>query len=138
MRLALERIIHNQLTLSEQHSRKDKKKNDPKRKKLVMGVIDPKSNCDYDIFYTDPNTGHKAFWGTCKNISEKKVKTIEGKLGNLLHMKIGLRLGVAEDQWYTDTREFLDNTCDYLTERITDSKYFFSFQGLDNFELIKK
>jgi hypothetical protein len=138
MRLAIERIVHNQLTLSDQHSRGTKNKNDPKRKKLVMGIIDPESNDDYDIFYTDPDSGDRVFWGTYKNIPENRIKTIEGRLGNLLHMKLGLRLGVPEDPWYADTREFLDNTCDYLIERITDSKYFFSYQGLENFELIKK
>lgn len=138
MRLAIERIVHNQLTLSEEHSRKDKKKNDPIRKKLVIGIIDPESNHDYDIFFNDPNSGNRVFWGTYKNIPKTKIKKIEGRLGNLLHMKLGLRLGVQDDPWYIETRDFLEVTCDYLIERITDSNYFFSYQGQENFELIKK
>lgn len=138
LRLAIERIVHNQLTLSIHHSKKDKKKNDPKRKKLIMGVIDPESDNDYDVYFIDPNDGVKKYWGTYKNIPVKKVKEIEGKLGNLLHMKLGLNLGIASDPWYTDTRQFLHSTCSYLIERITDSLYYFSFHGMDNFELIKK
>lgn len=138
LRLAIERVVHNQLTLSVSHSKKDKKKNDPKRKKLVMNIIDPESDSDYDVYYIDPISKERVFWGTYKNISTKEVKKIEGRLGNLLHMKLGLKLGIAHDPWYRDTREYLNQVCVYLTERVNDSKFYFSFQGVENFELLKK
>jgi len=138
MRLAIERIIHNQLTLSELHSKKEKKKNDPKRKKLIMGKLDPNSDYDCDIFYIDENTQKNIYWGTYKNIPTQKVKKIEGKLGNLLHMKLGVKLRNEEDQWYTETRDFLTKNCRYLTERITDSIYYFNFQNMENYEFVIK
>jgi len=138
LRLALERIIHNQLTLSEDHSFASKGKNDPKRKKLIMKKIDPDSNFDYIIFYRDPDNQKKVEWGEYKNISEKRVKEIEGRLGNFLHMKLGLKLGVPNNPWYKETRSFLTETADYLEERITGSCYYFSYRNLENFEFERK
>ena len=138
MRLAVERIIHNQLTLSGEHSRNNKKENDPKKKKLIMNQIDPESNHDYDIFLIDPESGGKIYWGEYKNIPESKIKTIEGRLGNLLHMKIGLKLGIENDPWYIKTRKFLEETQMYLAERISNSQYYFGYSETPSFELKKK
>ncbi len=138
MRLAVERIVHNQLTLSEEHSKNDKKKNDPKRKKLIMNQIDPESDNDYEIYFTDSTTGKKVYWGEYKNIPESKIKSIEGRLGNLLHMKLGLNLGIENDPWYFKTRRFLEVTHSFLSERIKNSQYYFCFKETPNFELIKK
>lgn len=137
LRLAIERIIHNQYTLSTDQTKGAKSKNDPKRKKLIMNKIDPESDHDYKIYFIDPENGSKIFWGIYKNIPESKVKSIEGKLGNLLHMHTGLKLGVVDDPWYSETRTFLINTSDYFFERITDSQYYFSFKDIDNYILEK-
>lgn len=138
LRLATERLQHNQLSLSENATINNKKGNDPKKKKLIMNNIDPNSDFDYEIYYNDSENGNKAYWGEYKNISTQQIKTIEGKLGNLLHMKVGLKLGIKDDPWYIETRKFLNDTAEYLTERLTNSDYYFSFKDLDNFELIKK
>lgn len=138
LRLAIERIAHNQLTLSEDHTMNAKGKSDPKRKKLIMKKIDPESDFDYDIFYIDPKSKQKTYWGEYKNIPEKTVKEIEGKLGNLLHMKLGLKLGIAEDPWYSETRSYLTKTLIYLKERISGSSYYFSYKDLENFEFERK
>lgn len=138
LRLAIERITHNQLSLSEETTKNAKGGNDPKRKKLIMNKIDPKSDSDFNIYFKDPNTKVRIFWGTYKSIPESKTKDIEGRLGNLLHMKTGLMLGVKDDPWYIQTRTFLSETTRYLTERVTDSQYYFSFKDVENFELEKK
>lgn len=138
LRLALERIIHNQYTLSEEQKRGSKKKNDPKRKKLIMNMIDPSSDHDYEIYYVDPQTSEEIFWGVYKNISEKWVKEIDGKLGSLLHMKLGLNLGIETDPWYNKTREFLEETTEFLKERTTDSVSYFSYNDSESFLLKKK
>lgn len=133
LRLAIERIIHNQYSLSSEQTKSAKNKKDPKRKKLIMNKIDPESDHDYKIYFIDPKNGSKINLGIYKNIPESMVKTIEGRLGNLLHMHLGLKLGVANDPWYSETRTFLKDTSDYLYERITDSQYYFSFKDIDNF-----
>jgi len=138
LRLATERIIHNQLTLSEDTSKNEKSGNDPKKKKLIMNQIDKESDNDYDIYFTDQGTKEKIFWGAYKNIPQSKVKTIEGRLGNLLHMNTRLNLGDKNDPWYKQTRSFLTETKDYLIERTTDSQYYFTFTGLENFELVRR
>ncbi len=138
LRLATERLQHNQLSLSEYATIQNKKGNDPKKKKLIMNSIDPNSDYDYKIYYHDPEIGSRIYWGEYKNISTQKIKTIEGKLGNLLHMKEGLKLGIKNDPWYADTRKFLNDIVNYLDERLTNSDYYFSFTNLDNFELEKK
>lgn len=138
LRLAIERIVHNQLSLSEDTTKNNKGGNDPKKKKLIMNQIDPESDRDYDIYYTTPGTTDKIFFGTYKSIPESKVKSIEGRLGNLLHMATGIKLGVKDDPWYIETRAFLTETADYLTERITDSQFYFSFTDTDNFELVRR
>ncbi len=138
LRFAIERIIHNQLTLSDNHTFKAKSKNDPKRKKLIMKKIDPESDHNYNIYYVDQNTGERTFWGEYKNIPARRVKEIEGNLGNLLHMKLHLKLGIADDPWYRETRSFLNDTANYLDERITGSCYYFSLKDLDCIEFERK
>ena len=138
LRFCIERIVHNQLALSDEVSRKIKKGYHPKTKKSEMMSIDPNSNHDYDIYYTDPQSGEKSYWGTYKNIPETKVNSIFGKLGAYLHMKPGLKLGVVDDPWYVETRAFLNETQMYLAERIENSEPYFSYTDLDNYELIKK
>lgn len=137
LRLAAERLQHNQLSLSEHATINNKKGNDPKKKKLIMNNIDPDSDFDSKIYYNDSKSGNRIYWGEYKNISTQKIKNIEGRLGNLLHMKEGLKLGINNDPWYTDTRNFLSDTADYFDERLTNSDYYFSFTNLDNFELVK-
>jgi hypothetical protein len=119
LRLAIERIIHNEYTISDKHTKGAKSKNDPKRKKLVMNIIDPESDYEYEVFYNDSLSKKRIFWGYYKNISTTKVTTIEGKLGNLLHMHLDLNLGIGNDPWYKETRNFLTQTAEYLNERIT-------------------
>lgn len=103
-----------------------------------MNQIDRESDWDYDIYFIEPGTTEKSFWGTYKNIPESRVKSIEGRLGNLLHMATGIKLGVREDPWYIETRAFLTETTSYLAERITDSQYYFSYSDTDNFELVRR
>ena len=138
LRLATERIQHNQYTMYENHSLKSKRQSDPVRKKLIQEQIDPESDSDYIIYFTEPQTGNRILWGEYKNIPENRVKKIEGRLGNLLHMKLGLKLGVADDLWYHETRSFLESTTDYLKERTEGSCYYFSFKDLDGFQFEKK
>ena len=135
LRLATERIMHNQLSLSEDATKNALSNNDPKRKKLIMNKIDPESDGDYKIYLNDGV--ERILFGIYKNIPESKIKTIEGRLGNLLHMKLGLNLGIENDPWYKETRLYLKETANYLLERITDSQYYFSYKDVPNFELEK-
>jgi hypothetical protein len=135
LRLALERAIHNQLSLSIATTLNNKGGNDPKKKKLIINCIDSESDNDFNIFYRDPITKEKLFWGTYKNIPESKLKYIEGRLGNLLHMKRGISLGVEDDYWYLETRTFLMETASYLKERLNNSLSYFAYKDVPYFEL---
>ena len=98
-----------------------------------MNKIDPESDADFKIYFWDGS--ERILFGIYKNIPESKIKRIEGRLGDLLHMKLGLNLGIVTDPWYTDTRLFLSESAHYLLERLTDSVYYFSYKDVPNFEL---
>jgi hypothetical protein len=135
LRFATERIMYNQLSLSEDATKNALNNNDPKRKKLIMNKIDPESDADFKIYLWDGT--ERILFGIYKSIPESKIKSIEGRLGNLLHMKLGLNLGIENDPWYRETRSFLTESASYLSERITDSLYYFSYKDVPNFELEK-
>lgn len=116
---------------------KNKDGNDPKRKKLIMNILDSESDNDYNIYYIIPETNEKVFWGIYKNILISKVKSIDGKIGDLLHMKTNVNFGDSTDDWYLQTKVLLRETINYLSERVTDSHYYASYINVDNFELEK-
>lgn len=70
-------------------------------------------------------------------MDEERVRQIQGKLGDLLHPKVGLRLGISNDPWYTETREFLSASIDYLSTVLMNNTPFFAFEGLDFIEMVK-
>ena len=53
-------------------------------------------------------------------------------------MKLGLNLGIETDPWYIKTREFLEETTEFLKERTTDSVSYFSYNDSESFLLKKK
>ena len=77
-------------------------------------------------------------WGHYKAMDEKRVSEIKGRLGDLLHPKPGLHLGIADDPWYVETRTFLSEALDYLSWTYEDNTPFFAFQGVDDVEMVPK
>ena len=90
------------------------------------------------IYFKNKETGEKFEWGEYKPLELQKVNEINGKLGNLLHPKDGLKLGFSNDKWYHDTRYYLNESIEYLSNILKDNHPFFAYTNLDQFELIKQ
>ncbi|MBL8025259.1 MAG: hypothetical protein JNL74_02550 [Fibrobacteres bacterium] len=82
-------------------------------------------------------TGEEYPWGEYKPMDKAKVKEMQGRLGDLLHPKVGLALGVFNDPWYIETRQFLEKSVKYLEGFVKTEKYF-AYKCRDNFILRKK
>jgi len=62
---------------------------------------------------------------------------MHSRLGDLLHPKRGLKLGIADDPWYSETRNFLNETAEYLMERYKGNTPFFTFVEIEQVEMIR-
>ena len=113
------------------------KEYDAGKKLANVRRIAPESAFPHEIYIVDKVTGERFRWGAYKPLQSTRVARINGRLGDLLHAKVGLNLGIRDDPWYVNTRRFLEETADYLMERNTDSTPFFTFEGLDHVELIR-
>jgi hypothetical protein len=135
IRFASERIIDNQIALADKVSNKTLKKYDPVIKKKAMTLIDPNSDKSQKIFFINKDTGQKIEWGTYRPIELERIKEIKNRLGDLLHPKVGLNLGISDDPWYIETRRFLEESVKYLKDNLKDNESYFAYSNLDNFEL---
>jgi len=137
LRFALERIVHNQLIFSEEVSKRMLDEYDPTKKRKNMSRIDKDSDYAHKIYLIEKDTGKRFEWGEYRPIDKNKVKEVQGRLGDLLHPKNGLNLGISDDIWYIETRKFLEETHDYLSEITDGNEYYFSYRGLQNFDMVK-
>lgn len=137
IRFALERMVHNQLIFADQVSKRMLDEYDPSKKRKNMTRIDKNSNFPHKIILIDRVTGERYEWGEYWPIDQEKVNKIKGRLGDLLHPKDGLKLGISNDPWYKETRAFLEESYEYLFKLTQQNKYYFAYKGLDNFKLIK-
>jgi hypothetical protein len=85
----------------------------------------------------DGRTGDRLDWGRYKPLDFDRVKEIQGRLGDLLHPRVGLSLGVWNDPWYGSTRAFLVQTEAYLGQTLQGHTPFFAYEGLDNIEVTR-
>lgn len=137
VRFALERMIQRELILAEKASGKELKEYNPVKKVKALRPLDEDTEYPHQIFFVNRETGERYNWGQYKPLDEERVKQIQGKLGDLLHPKVGLRLGISNDPWYTETREFLSASIDYLSTVLVNNTPFFAFEGLDFIEMVK-
>jgi len=135
IRFASERMIDNQLSLADNVSKKTLKKYDPVKKKKAMTKLDPNSDKHQKIFFINKDTGQRFSWGTYKPVELDKIKDIKNKLGDLLHPKVGLNLGISDDPWYLETRKFLVDSLVYLKDNMKNNKFYFAYSNVDNFEM---
>lgn len=136
LRFALERIVHFQLLLAN-GSNKMLKEYDPVKKRKNISFIDPASDYLHKIFYRNKETNQRFLWGVYKPIDVEKVSYIKGRLGDLLHPKDGIPLGVSDDNWYIETRRFLFESVTFLSNHIKNNDQYFSVKNLKSFELEK-
>lgn len=137
LRFALERMVDHELLLSENATRRMLDEYDPGKKLKNIHRIDRSAAHPYEIYLINRKTGDRVRWGDYKPLDPVRVSEMKGKLGDLLHPKRGLLLGIGDDPWYSRTRSFLTDTADYLRERHAGNSPFFAFVGVDHFEMVR-
>src|SRR4030042_4956129 len=126
LRFALERMAQRDLLLTELASERVRKEYDPSKKLANLYRIAPAAAYAQDIVFLNKKTGERFKWAEYKPLDRARVSEIKGKLGDLLHPKDGLRLGIPDDPWYEDTVRFLNETAQYLSMVYEDNTPFFA------------
>lgn len=138
IRFALERMSHLELVLAEAATKRMLKEYSPTKKISNLNRIDPESKYAHEIYFVNKETGERIKWAEYTPLDKTRVTTIQGRLGDLLHPKEGLLLGIESDPWYTETRSFLQESLEYLWRRAEKNRPFFSFRGLEQFEMVRQ
>lgn len=137
IRFAVERIAQRELIFSEKVTTRSLKEYQPVKKITSLQKMNPESKFPHKFIYIDEKTGDQFSWGEYKPLDKNKVRELQGRLGDLLHPKDGLRLGIRNDPWYQETRKFLLDSINYLSQIIKDNTPFFSLEELDNIHRIR-
>ncbi|HEY3380939.1 MAG TPA: hypothetical protein VGK32_04180 [Vicinamibacterales bacterium] len=137
LRFAVERMADHQLAMAEAASRRMLDQVDPKKKIRNLNRLDANSRYPHEIYFVNAETGQRVRWGEYKPLDEARIGSIKGRLGAVLHPKRGLLLGVTDDPWYTDTRRFLQETTQYLSDRYRDNTPFFALAGVKGIEMLR-
>jgi hypothetical protein len=137
LRFALERMTQWELIYSAKASERVLDDPDPVKKLKALRRIDGETSYEHKIFLRNPTTNELIEWGRYKPLDQARVSEIDGRLGNLLHPKEGLPLGIWNDPWYVQTRSFLLETHDYLSAIVKDNISIFSVRDLSSFEVVK-
>lgn len=82
-------------------------------------------------------TGQRIKFAEYRPLDKARVAAIKGRLGDLLHPKEGLLLGVPKDPWYSGTKAFLEESAEYLSRLQEHNSPFFSYDGVPRFEMIR-
>jgi hypothetical protein len=90
-----------------------------------------------EIWFVNKETGQRIKWAEYKPLDKARISAIQGRLGDLLHPKEGLLLGLPNDPWYRNTKAFLEDSLGYLSKVYKDNSPFFSYEGLAQFEMIR-
>ena len=137
IRLALERMTDREVEFTSKAARRVLKKTDPVKKANYLRVLDEATNYPHKIILRNRETGESVDFGQYKPLDQGRVKEIDGKTGNLLHVKHGIPYGLADDPWYKETRQFLKESAEYLLGVLEDNTPFFAFENLDHMEMVK-
>ena len=137
IRFAVERIAQRELIFSEKVTTRSLKGYQPIKKIKSLRRMNPESKFPHIFIYIDEKTGDQFYWGEYKPLDKDKIQALQGRLGDLLHSKDGIRLGVSNDPWYQETRKFLLDSVEYLSQVIEDNTPFFGLEGLDNIHRIR-
>ena len=137
LRFALERMAQRDLLLTELASERILKEYDPSKKLTNLYRIAPEAAYAQDIFLLNKKTGERLKWAEYRPLDRERVTSIKGRLGDLLHPKDGLKLGIPDDPWYKETTRFLNEVVEYLSMVYKDNSPFFAYEGLDNIEMVR-
>lgn len=137
LRFALERMVQKDLVLARMASNRMLDEYNPTKKLSHLQRLDPNSAYGHDIYMVNKITGERFKWGSYKPLDKARVSTIQGRLGDLLHPKDGLSLGIPDDPWYVNTKQFLAESLDYLESVYKNNTSYFAFEGLEHVEMVK-
>ena len=137
VRFALERMAQRELIFAEAASNRMLRESDPVKQVANLHRMSPDAAYGHEVWFVNKETGKRFKWGEYKPLDKARVSTIQGRLGDLLHPKEGLLLGVPVDSWYLNAKAFLHESVEYLADVQKDNSPFFSYQGLAQFEMIR-
>jgi hypothetical protein len=137
LRFALERMAQREIFFSSKISNRVLDEPDPRKKISNLHRIEPATAHSHDIILVNRATGERTSLGQYKPLDRGRVAEIQGRLGDLLHPKEGIPLGIPDHPWYHDTREFLQTSTTYLEDVLKDNTPFFAYEGLDHVEMIR-
>lgn len=137
LRFALERMSQHELLLSAKATERSLDDPDPVKKVKALRRLDQETAYEQKIMLVNKAEGIYLEWGKYKPLDQAKVTSIKGRLGDLLHPKDGLPLGIWDDPWYIQTRRFLLESVDYLSGVLKDNTPFFSVKDLKYFEMLR-
>lgn len=137
LQFAIERMAQWELIFSAKASERVLDDPNPVKKVKALHLINQETAYEQKIYIINKATGARLEWGRYKPLDKVRTVYIQGRLGDLLHPKDGLPLGIWNDPWYNQTRTFLLESLDYLSNVVKDNTPFFSVSDLSNFEMVR-
>lgn len=138
LRFTLERMVHSQIIFANGASNNMINEKDPVKKRKNLSKLDNNSDSPHEIIYTNHKTKESIKWADYKPLDTAKVEEIKGKLGDILHAKDGLFLGIPDDPYYLKTNKFLNDSLEYLESRLKDYNNYFPLKDIKEMKFIKK
>jgi hypothetical protein len=129
-------MVHFQLFCARNASENILKEYDPIKKRKYLSKLDPAVDYPQKIFLKNKNASSIISWGEYRPLDMTDIKRIKGRLGDLLHPKDGLLLGVSDDNWYIETRIFLEESIVLLKDNYKHNNPYFQYKGRNNFILV--
>jgi hypothetical protein len=136
VRFALERMAQRELLFAEKATRTSLQEPDPIKKLKALRKLDPNAAFRHRFVLVMGCTGDRFPMEHYYPLDLERVGRIHGRLGDLLHPKVGLSLGITTDPWYLQTRAFLVESIDYLTEVLKDNTPFFTYEGVESMKMV--
>jgi hypothetical protein len=130
-------MVQRELVFAEKATERAIQEPDPIKKLKALYRLSNDARHAHKIILVNQATGERFDWGEYKPLDLDRVRAIHGQLGDLLHPKLGLNLGIRDDLWYRETRRFLADSEAYLSEVLSNSTPFFSYEGLRHIEMEK-
>jgi hypothetical protein len=131
VRFALERLAQREIIFNEATSIRDMNETSPVKKIKALRRVAPDSAHPHRAVLTNPQTGDQTDFGRYEPLDAGRATKLDGRLGDLLHPKEGLNLGLYNDPWYQAQRKMLLEGIEYL-EPIAKASPFALFDDMSN------
>ena len=138
LRFAIERMVFTQILFADGASNRMIDEKDPIKKRKNISRLDGNADYSHDIIFTNQETKETMIWDKYTPIDASKLEQMKGMLGDILHAKEGLSLGIPDDPYYLKTNKFLKDSLDYLESILKTYNNYFTMKDLKQFKFIKK